>query len=100
MKRFIATHTFHSEEARTGYFDAIKEIPPDYNITTPHAICLQVFNSQSDFFFCHWVARSEQDIQTTLNDLGMDNFFITMATEITDVIDNKDDVALKHMDFG
>ena len=74
MKRFIATHTFHSEEARAGYFNVIKDMPPDYNITTPHAICLQVFNSESDFFFCHWVARSERDIQATLNELGMDNF--------------------------
>ena len=45
-------------------------------------------------------SKAEQDIQVTLNGLGMDNFFITMATEITDVIDNKDDVAVEHMKFG
>lgn len=99
MKRFIATHTFHSEEARAGYYNAISEMPPGYYITTPNAICLQVFNSDSDFFFCHWVARSEQDIQSTLDGMGMDNFFITMATEIKDVIDNKDEPAREHMKF-
>ncbi len=99
MKRFIATHTFHSEEARAGYYKAISEMPDETYLTTPNAICLQVFNSDSDFFFCHWVARSEQDIQTTLDDVGMDKFFITMATEIIGVIDNKDEPAREYMKF-
>ena len=97
MKRFIATHTFHSEEARAGFYKASSEM--ETYITTPNAICLQVFNSDSDFFFCHWVARSEQDIQTTLDDIGMDKFFITMATEIKGVIDNKDEPAREYMKF-
>lgn len=50
MKRFIATHTFHSEEARAGYYKAISEMPDGTYLTTPNAICLQVFNSDSDFF--------------------------------------------------
>ena len=47
-----------------------------------HVKCVQHWMGTGDFFFCHWIAESEDAILDHLIDGGEDQFFHTMCAEM------------------
>ena len=50
--------------------------------STDYALMLQIFLGKGDFFFCHWIAESEDAILDFLIEGGEDQFFHTMCAEM------------------
>ena len=47
-----------------------------------HVKCVQHWMGTGDFFFCHWIAESEDAILDFLIEGGEDQFFHTMCAEM------------------
>ena len=91
-KDFIAIHTYVSEEARHNYLTPLeKRDPPQERMTEEqwaefagsgeYAKCLQTWCGEDDFFFCHWIAETEQQIHDQLEAFGLDDLLTTAIYE-------------------
>ena len=67
MKRFMAIHTYHSEEAKK----AMMQWAAENTASQKEFMAAQVFDKcrtvatwigSDDFFFCHWLAETDEDI--------------------------------------
>ncbi len=75
-KHFICTHTFSSENNRRLFLTPPeKRTPPTKRLNEKewskaskgtYAICLQTWVGNDDFFFCHWIAKDEDQIYKQL----------------------------------
>ena len=45
--------------------------------------CIQHWLGDKDFWFCHWIAESENQIHEKLEAIGADKLFLTMAQEMS-----------------
>ena len=90
MKHFMCTHTFHSEETKKQFFvfhkgkkseDWFKPINNEDSVQ-----CLSTWIGDQDFWFCHWVAESEELIHKKLETLKGDKLFYTLAQEMNSFI--------------
>lgn len=45
--------------------------------------CIQHWLGDQDFWFCHWIAESENQIHEKLEAIGADKLFLTMAQEMS-----------------
>ena len=71
-RHFFVVHTFVSEEARLQYLTPPeKRDPPEprtterqwaMNAIGEYAQCMQTWCGNDDFFYCHWIAESEEDV--------------------------------------
>ena len=86
----MCTHTFHSEETKKQFFsfhkgkkseDWFKPINNDDSVQ-----CLSTWIGDQDFWFCHWVAESEDLIHKKLETLKGDKLFYTLAQEMNSFI--------------
>ena len=76
-RHFFVIHTFVSQEARQQYLKPPEERnPPEIrptelqwavNAIGEYAQCMQTWCGNDDFFYCHWVAESEDDVYRQLN---------------------------------
>ena len=76
-RHFFVVHTFVSEEARREYLTPPeKREPPEPRPTElqwavqavgEYAQCMQTWVGNDDFFYCHWVAESEEDVYKQLH---------------------------------
>ena len=76
-RHFMVVHTFVSDEARAKYCtppekrDPKEERPTEYQwavqSTGEYAQCMQTWLGNDDFFYCHWVAESEEDVYRQLD---------------------------------
>ena len=76
-RHFFVIHTFVSQEARQQYLKPPEERnPPEIrptelqwavNAIGEYAQCMQTWCGNDDFFYCHWVAESEDDVYHQLN---------------------------------
>ena len=69
MKHFICTHTFHSEETKKAYFEDNKDITSREwfaSVEGEKVKCIQHWLGDQDFWFCHWIAESENQIHEKL----------------------------------
>ena len=85
MKHFICTHTFHSEETKKAYFEDNKDITSKKwfaSVEGKKVKCIQHWLGDQDFWFCHWIAESENQIHEKLESIGADKLFLTMAQEM------------------
>jgi|TARA_A100001015_G_scaffold53699_1_gene58877 hypothetical protein len=85
MKHFICTHTFHSEETKKAYFEDNKDITSKEwfaSVEGEKVKCIQHWLGDQDFWFCHWIAESENQIHEKLEAIGADKLFLTMAQEM------------------
>ena len=57
--------------------------------STDYALMLQIFLGKGDFFFCHWLAESEEDIHAVLRENGRDQLVFTACYEISIHIDDR-----------
>lgn len=84
-KHFIATHTFISDETKKEFLEEAKGMSskdffsPSKN---ENVKCVQHWMGAGDFFFCHWIAESEDLILDFLFEIGFDQFFHTMCAEM------------------
>ena len=76
-KHFFVIHNFVSEEARLGYLTPPEKQDPPASPTTElqwavnaigeFAQCMQTWCGNDVFFYCHWVADSEDDVYKQLH---------------------------------
>ena len=85
-KRFIAIHTFHSEESKKAFQkmnaeDTQTEEEWFANWTFEKCQCVATWIGDEDFFFCHWLSETDQDIHKALTAMGLDDFVFTACYE-------------------
>ena len=92
MKRFMAIHTYHSEAAKK----AMMQWAAENTASQKEFMATQVFDKcrtvatwigSDDFFFCHWLAETDEDIHNALGQNGMDQLVITACYETSIHID-------------
>ena len=92
-RHFFVVHTFVSEEARQGYLTPPeKREPPEPRPTElqwavqavgEYAQCMQTWVGNDDFFYCHWVAESEEDVYKQLHAFELEEKVVnSRATEM------------------
>ena len=85
MKHFICTHTFHSEETKKAYFEDNKDITSGEwfaSVEGEKVKCIQHWLGNQDFWFCHWIAESEDQIHEKLEAIGADKLVLITPLEI------------------
>ena len=94
LKHFLVVHTFVSDEARRQILTPPeKRNPPQKKDTErdwvqfaksgQHAKIVQHWITNEEFFYCHWVARSETDIYRQLEDFNLEGKLInSMVQEV------------------
>lgn len=73
----MVVHTFVSEEARLQYLTPPEkrdspqprrsELQWAINAIGEYAQCMQTWCGNDDFFYCHWIAESEEDVYRQLD---------------------------------
>ncbi len=92
-RHFFVVHTFVSEEARREYLTPPeKRDPPEpgqpelqwaVQAVGEYAQCMQTWVGNDDFFYCHWVAESEEDVYKQLHAFELEEKFVnSRATEM------------------
>ena len=95
MKHFLATHTCFSHETRRGFIEYSKTLTDRQmkGVRTEKAQMLAHWMGKDEFFFCHWLAESEESIHEALDLQGLNEIIVTSANEMTryiSVLDIKD----------
>ena len=92
MKRFMAIHTYHSEAAKK----AMMQWAAENTASQKEFMAAQVFDKcrtvatwigSDDFFFCHWLAETDEDIHNALKENGLDELVFTACYEANIHID-------------
>ena len=85
-KRYIAIHTFHSDRSKEAFHAWNSENPSTeeeffeaWNFE--RCQCVASWVGDDDFFFCHWLADSDQDVHEALTSMGLDEFVFTACYE-------------------
>ena len=92
-RHFFVVHTFVSEEARREYLTPPEKREPPEPRTTElqwavqavgeYAQCMQTWVGNDDFFYCHWVAESEEDVYKQLHAFELEEKIVnSRATEM------------------
>ena len=92
-RHYFVVHTFVSEEARREYLTPPeKREPPEPRPTElqwavqavgEYAQCMQTWVGNDDFFYCHWVAESEEDVYKQLHAFELEEKVVnSRATEM------------------
>ena len=92
-RHFFVVHTFVSEEARREYLTPPEKREPPEPRTTElqwavqavgeYAQCMQTWVGNDDFFYCHWVAESEEDVYKQLHAFELEEKVVnSRATEM------------------
>jgi hypothetical protein len=85
-KRYMALHTFHSDKSKEafqarnlGNTSTQREWAEAW--TFEKCQCVATWVGDDDFFFCHWLAESDQDVHEALTSMGLDEFIFTACYE-------------------
>ena len=92
-KHFFVVHTFVSDEARKAYLTPPDKRDPPQKWETEYdwaektsklkyAQCKQTWCCNEEFFYCHWVAKSEQDVHRQLEHEKLNEFVNSMVEEV------------------
>ena len=92
MRRYMAIHTFHSEKTKEEMFNWAAEnlaTQKEYMASVTHekCRCVATWLGNEDFFFCHWLAETDQDIHNALKEDGTDQLVFTACYEVPIYID-------------
>jgi hypothetical protein len=83
-RHYMCTHTWESEEARVTSMNDSENLTDRQffeSFRTPKAECIQHWMGENEFFFCHWIAESEDAIFEALEANGMNNVILTLPYE-------------------
>ena len=93
-KHFFFVHTFVSDEAHKDYLtpQEKRELPQKRETEREqaeraskgkYAQCKQTWCGNEEFFYCHWIAASEQDVYRQLDEFNLgDQLLNTMVHEV------------------
>ena len=92
-KHFFVVHTFVSDEARKAYLTPPDKRDPPQKWETEYdwaektsklkyAQCKQTWCGNEEFFYCHWVAKSEQDVHRQLEHEKLNELVNSMVEEV------------------
>ena len=84
MKHFIATHTCFSEEARRAFIENTKALTHKEMIDgtkSEKAKLLAHWMGKDEFFFCHWLAVSEEAIHEVIEDNSV-KIYLALAASL------------------
>ena len=92
MKRFMAIHTFHSDETKAALAavtsaDPTTQKAPAASSKLENCQCVATWIGDDDFFFCHWLAETDEDIHNALRENGLDELVFTACYEANIHID-------------
>ena len=105
-KHFFVVHTFISDETRRAILTPPEKRNPPQKTKTekewgeshdgPYARCMQTWLTNEEFFYCHWVAKSEQDVYRQLEENGVEgkilNSVVHEAHEFMSAYRNSDKI--------
>lgn len=81
MKHYMCTHTLSNEnDVEDNWQPTDREFLEFFS--SERAYVIQHWRGTDDFFFCHWMAESEDDILRVLEQKGVSNTIVTMANEM------------------
>ena len=81
----MATHTWTSNEARDKVIEMNSGMTEEEffsGLKTEKAETLQHWMGKDDFFFCHWIAESEDQIYQQLEEWGLQDLLNTLIHPI------------------
>jgi len=91
-KHFFVVHTFISDETRRAILTPPEKRNPPQKTKTekewgenhdgPYARCMQTWLTNEEFFYCHWVAKSEQDVHRQLEHEKLNELVNSMVEEV------------------
>ena len=91
-KHFFALHTFVSDEVRREFLTSPeKKNPPEKRDTErewgealngKYARCMQTWLTNEELFYCHWVAKSEQDVHRQLEHEKLNELVNSMVEKV------------------
>ena len=92
MKRFLAIHTFHSDETKAAMAAMTSDDPTTQKEWAASwkfekCQCVATWIGNDDFFFCHWLAETDEDIHNALKENGLDELVFTACYEANIHID-------------
>ena len=91
-KHFFVVHTFVSDEARKAYLTPPDKRDPPQKWETEYdwaektsklkyAQCKQTWCGNEEFFYCHWVAKSEQDVYRQLEESNLEGKIVNSMVQ-------------------
>ena len=91
-KKYMAIHTFHSDEMKKAFFRGLhKSELTDFEWRDDYIFekcqCTGTWVGDDDFFFCQWESESEEDVLKALTSKGMDEYIFTALYPIDMHID-------------
>ena len=91
MKRFMAIHTFHSDETKAAMAGMLRMTTTQKEWAASWKFekcqCVATWIGDDDFFFCHWLAETDEDIHNALRENGLDELVFTACYEANIHID-------------
>ena len=92
IRRYMAIHPFHSEKTKEAMWAMASEDKSSQKDwakaqSFDKCRCLATWSRDDDFFFCHWVAETEEDIHNALSENQLDEFVFTACYEAQKYID-------------
>ena len=92
MKRFMAIHTFHSDETKAAMAAMTSDDPTTQKEWAASwkfekCQCVATWIGDDDFFFCHWLSETDEDIHNALRENRLDELVFTACYEANIHID-------------
>ena len=89
-KHFMCTHAFFDNDAKQAFEDAsigMTDRQIFEMMKGEKAEMLGHWRGNDDFFFCHWLAETDEDIHNSLRENGLDELVFTACYEANIHID-------------
>ena len=92
MRRYMAIHTYHSEKTKKAMMQWATEnsqTQKEYMATQTHekCRCLATWIGSDEFFFCHWLAETDEEIHNVLRENSEDQWIFTACYEVPIYLD-------------
>ena len=91
MKRFMAIHSFHSDETKAAIAAMTSDDPTTQKEWAASwkfekCQCVATWIGNDDFFYCHWLAETDKDIHNALRKMDLMNLFLLPVMRLTSTL--------------